>query len=130
MGSCDQDRVTCESGQDTSERIREGGGRTHVTRAGEIVYREWRPWTASVRGLLRHLRDEGFEEAPPLAGTGSDERGRETLFYVEGKFVHPAPWSDDALSSVGALVRRLHDATATFRRPVESVWQPWFLREL
>ena len=94
------------------------------------MFREAKPWTASVHLLLRHLADAGFAEAPRIAGSGFDARGRETLTHIDGELVHPGPWSDAALIRVGRIVRRLHDAAARFSPPADAVWQPWFLREL
>lgn len=116
--------------EDANEEVLEGGGRTIVFRRGELVFREAKPWTASVHLLLRHLAEAGFVEAPLVAGTGFDERGRETLRYIEGEFVHPGPWSDEGLIQVGQKLRRLHDLTASFVPPNDAAWQPWFLREL
>lgn len=114
----------------TDEQILEGGGRTLVTRHGDVVFREVKPWTTSIHLLLRHLENAGFDEAPRIVGSGFDERGREALRHIEGEFVHPGPWSDEALIQVGQLLRRLHDTTASFTPPVNAIWQPWFLREL
>jgi hypothetical protein len=118
------------STEQIAEQVLEGGGRTLVTRGGNVVFRETKPWTASIHLLLRHLESAGFAAAPRLAGSGFDEQGRETLIHIEGESVHPGPWSDEALVQVGQLLRRLHDITAAFTPPVEAVWQPWFLRQL
>ncbi|WP_245954348.1 phosphotransferase [Paenibacillus flagellatus] len=88
------------------------------------------PWTPSVHAFLNHLRQAGFEEAPRPAGSGFAPDGREAVYYVEGEFVHPGPWSDEALIAVGSLLRRLHDASASFVPAPDAVWKPWFLREL
>ena len=72
-----------------------GGGRTAVSRLENVVHRETGPWAPSVHALLKHLENEGFDGAPRVVGSGFDERGRETLSYIEGDFVHPGPWSDD-----------------------------------
>lgn len=101
-----------------------------VSRRGDVVFRPARPWTPSVHSLLRHLEHNGFREVPRVIGSGVDSDGRETLTYVEGEFVHPGPWSDDALVEVGRMLRRLHDAASTYVPAADAVWQPWFLREL
>lgn len=107
-----------------------GGGRTPVSRRGDVVLRKAGPWSATVIALLRHLEDAGFTNAPRVVGSGFDDQGRETLSFIEGDFVHPGPWPDDALSDIGVMLRRLHDATSTFAIPKEAVWQPWFGRSL
>ncbi|MBD2870306.1 phosphotransferase [Paenibacillus arenilitoris] len=98
-----------------------------VYQKGDIVLRPSGPWTPGVHALLRHLRQEG-QPVPPVIGTGVDEEGRETLGFMEGEFVHPGPWSDDAIVEVGRMVRRLHDAAATFEPAPDAAWKPWFLR--
>jgi hypothetical protein len=74
---------------DTTEHVLEGGGRTLVTRQDNVVFREAKPWTTSIHLLLKHVEDAGFAESPRIAGSGFDERGRETLTHVDGEFVHP-----------------------------------------
>lgn len=101
-----------------------------VSRQGNIVLRPSGPWTAHVHDLLRHLEQAGFAAMPRIAGTGTAPDGREMLSYIEGEFVHPGPWSDQALQEVGRMLRRLHDASSTFRPAPDAEWKPWFLRGL
>lgn len=113
------------------EEVRlDGGGRTEVHRRGDVVHRAAGPWSATVLGLLRHLAAEGLEFTPRVVGDGFDERGRETLRYIEGGFVHAHPWSRDALFDLGIMLRRLHDVASTYRPPAGAVWAPWFGRVL
>ncbi len=107
-----------------------GGGRTAVSRRGSIVLRAAGPWSATVLRLLRHLEDVGFANAPRVVGSGFDEQGRETLSFVEGDFVHPGPWSDEALPAIGGMLRQLHQATASFEIPPNPIWRSWFGRSL
>ncbi len=107
-----------------------GGGRTSVARRGDVVLREAGSWAATVHLLLQHLERVGFVGAPRVVGTGFDNRGRETLTYIDGGFVHPGPWGDDALPIIGRMLRDLHDATASFPVPDDAVWRPWFGRDL
>lgn len=101
-----------------------------VHRRDNVVFRPVYRWTPSVHALLRHLEKIGFEAAPRIVDSGFDSNNREMLGYVEGDFVHPGPWRDEALMEVGRLLRRLHRATADYRPSGEAEWQPWFLREL
>ena len=102
--------------------------RSDVRRAGEVVMRAAGPWSASVHALLHHLEAVGFTGSPRVVGDGFDAEGHEVLSYIEGDFVHPHAWSDEAITALGALLRRFHDATATFVPPAGAVWQPWFTR--
>lgn len=101
-----------------------------VHRQGNVVLRPVRRWTRSVHGLLRHLENSGFEASPRVEDPAIGADGMERIGYIEGEFVHPGPWSDEALAEVGRLLRRLHQATADFRPTSEDEWQPWFLRRL
>lgn len=107
-----------------------GGGRTIVSKRGATVLRASGPWSSTVLCLLRHLESVGFNGAPRVVGTGFDEKGRETLTFIEGNFVHPGPWNDDAVFKIGKMLRDIHDATESFQPPPEAVWRPWFGRGL
>lgn len=79
-----------------------------------------------VRDLLLHLEAVGFDGAPRHLGV--DEEGREVLSYVPGEVpLPPYPaWAmtDRALSDLGALVHRFHEAAATFTPPNDADWAP------
>jgi hypothetical protein len=84
-----------------------------VVRRGDVVVRPAPAHAAAVHAFLRRLRRQGFDGAPvPRRLTG----GREELEFIAGEVaVAPyPPWSltDGALASVGALLRRFHDAAA------------------
>jgi hypothetical protein len=108
----------------------EGGGRTVVHRRGDVVIRDSGPWTPAVHTLLRHLEEVGFAAAPRLAGSGLDPDGREVLTFIEGEFTQPGPWSLDGAAALGGLLRSLHEATRSFRPPLDAVWFPWHGRDL
>lgn len=107
-----------------------GGGRTAVWRKGETVVRETGLWAPSVHRLLRHLELSEFEASPHVLGSGFDEQGRETLSFLEGEFVHPHAWNDWGLIELGKMLRRLHNATATFEPSGNDIWQEWFGRAI
>jgi hypothetical protein len=90
--------------------------RGQVHRVGDTVRRPLRSSATGVHALLRHLEEVGFDGAPRVLGI--DEEGREVLSYVPGDAViAPAPaWglTESALRSVGELLRRFHDAAASF----------------
>ena len=112
------------------EIVLSGGGRTQVVRRGDIVLRRTGPWALAVHALLRHLEAAGFDAAPRVVGTGFDATGREMLTWIEGDIVNPAPWSDNAAVAIGRMIRRLHDATASFRAPRGARWRRWFGRDV
>jgi hypothetical protein len=104
---------------DDGGEVRLHGGFTNagfVTRVRDTVRRPWRPTSPATSALLVHLDQVGFDGAPRWLGI--DERGREMLSYIPGEAaVEPYPdWAltDDALVSVAELLRRYHDAAASF----------------
>lgn len=95
-----------------------------VVRVGDTVRRPHQPQSAAVAGYLRHLEGAGFDGSP--RHLGRDHRGRDVLTYLDGACAGdpPDPWAadEDLLASVGALVRRLHTASAGYRWPADAVW--------
>jgi aminoglycoside phosphotransferase (APT) family kinase protein len=90
-----------------------GGNSNSVVRVGDTVRRPAGPWTPSVHRFLTTLRDAGIVEVPePL---GLDEHGREVLSFLPGEVGnYPMPawmWSPAIVQEVGALLRRVHDAS-------------------
>jgi Phosphotransferase enzyme family len=95
------------------------GGTTNaglVTRVGDTVRRPLRPTSGATKALLDHLERVGFEAAPRHFGV--DDMGREVLSFIPGQAaIAPYPeWAlaDEALVSVAQLLRRYHDAVASF----------------
>jgi aminoglycoside phosphotransferase (APT) family kinase protein len=96
----------------------EGGGLNPVRRIGDTVRRPTGPWTPAVHALLGHLERTGFGGAPRAIGV---EDGFEILEFIPGEVgVQPG---DTQLEEVARLVRALHDATLSFRPPLDSAWQ-------
>lgn len=95
-----------------------------VVRVGETVRRPLRAHSPAVHGLLRHLEKVGFDAAPRVLGI--DERGREVLSWVPGEVPHRplAAYvvSEDALRGVGRLLRRYHEAVASYEVPEGTHW--------
>ena len=87
-----------------------------VVRVADTVRRPQRPTSPAVHALLDHLEAVGFDGAP--RHLGEDGAGREVLSYLEGDVPIPPtpPWAltDEALVSVAGLLRRYHDAVASF----------------
>jgi phosphotransferase family enzyme len=95
------------------------GGLTNaglVTRVGDTVRRPLRPTSSATHALLGHLERVGFDGAPKFLGI--DERGREVVSFIDGEAaIAPRPdWAltEEALASVAELLRRYHDAAASF----------------
>ena len=109
--------------EDNSAEISLVGGRSTVTRLGDIVFRQAAPWSRTTVALLRHLETEGFIYAPRIIGDGFDAQGREKLTFVPGDSPHPYPWDDHALPVIGAMLRQLHMATASFVPPPDATWR-------
>jgi phosphotransferase family enzyme len=99
----------------TGGRVNEG-----VVRVGETVRRPLRARSAFVHELLQHLERVGFDGAPRFGGI--DGRGREILSFLPGT---PLPGTtilrDAAIVSAARLVRRYHDAAASFPAARETV---------
>jgi Phosphotransferase enzyme family len=95
-----------------------------VVRVGDTVRRPVTKSSHAVRALLVHLEQVGFERAPRYLG--SDREGREVLSYIDGEVpLPPYPaWSmtDDALVDLGRVLRRFHEATASFDVTGISGW--------
>ncbi|WP_194293413.1 phosphotransferase [Actinomadura macrotermitis] len=95
-----------------------------VVRVGDTVRRPLGPHSPAVHGLLRHLERVGFDGAPKVLGV--DERGREILSWMAGETPgRPLPAyavTDEALEGVARLLRRYHDAVASYEPPAGAPW--------
>jgi hypothetical protein len=90
-----------------------------VVRVGDTVRRVPVTTSETPRQVLEHLEAVGFDGAPRYLGV--DDRGRQTLAYIDGE-VAGRPWpawtrDESRLRSLGALVRRLDDAMAPLGVP-------------
>jgi phosphotransferase family enzyme len=117
---------------DTSDHeiLSDQPNRPPVTRKGNIVYREAGPWTPSIQRFLRHLEKEGFAGAPRVEGSGLDAEGRETLQFVAGDIIHPAPYGEEALRAMARLLRQFHEAALTFAWDEDDNWKDWYGRSM
>ena len=100
-----------------------------VFRRGDVVVRDAGAWTPTVHTLLRHLEERDFL-APRVVGSGFDEDGRETLTYVEGETGWKGSMNTEHAFALGGMIRRLHEATATYTPPADAKWYPWCGRSL
>lgn len=120
----------CPMSEEAAHEVPLIGGRSVVTRVGDAVFRQARPWSRSTIALLIHLHERGFEHAPRIIGNGFDVRGREMLTYVEGESIHPKPWDDSALPVLGEMLLKLHEASKSFSGFERRAWSPWFGRRI
>jgi Phosphotransferase enzyme family len=99
------------------------GNRGDVLRVGDTVRRPVGDHAPAVSLLLEHLARSGFPAPVP---TGRDEEGRQTFRWIDGEVpVPPYPeWSltDEALASIGRLLRRYHDAARSFSPAPHLHW--------
>jgi Ser/Thr protein kinase RdoA (MazF antagonist) len=105
--------------------------RGRVIRVGDTVRRPRSGHTAAVHALLRHVADTGFRGVPRVVGVEGRE---EVLTYIDGHAATEplAGWAlaDDALASVGVLLRQYHrhalgfdGAARRWQRPVPERWR-------
>ena len=104
--------------------------RSIVYRKGDVVLRETGPWAKSVHAFLRHLESVGFDGAPKIVGSGFADDGRETLSFVQGEVINPKPFDVEGVEALGRMIRSLHDASASFEIEDDSLWPPFFGRDL
>jgi len=95
-----------------------------VTRLGDHVFRPSNPNSATIHRFLAHLDAVGFDGASVPVGIDAD--GRERLRFVEGDVpLVPYPdWSqsDAALASVVRLMKRFHEASASYEMRPDDTW--------
>lgn len=95
-----------------------------LVRIGAGVHRPIGPYTPAVHAYLRHLEIAEFNGSPRVHGI--DEQNREILDFIPGEVPRPPlpAWAgtDRTLVSVARLLRRLHDAAASFSPPADAVW--------
>ena len=102
-----------------------GGHLTPVVRIGETVRRKPGEWSETVQSLLKHLETVGFTGSP--RAFGFDDQGREVLSFIDGDVATGRPkgyvWENAVLIQLAELLRRHHDAAASFEQPSDAVWQ-------
>jgi Phosphotransferase enzyme family len=96
-----------------------------VVRVGDTVRRPRGPWSSSVASYLHHLDQVGYPESPRYHGI--DERGRDVLEFIPGDVpsqpvVESWAAASSVLVGVADLLRRLHDASASFVPPADACW--------
>lgn len=107
-----------------------GGWGREVSRLGDHVLRSPGPQSRTVISWLRHLRNEGCDFVPEPIEGGFAVDGREQLRYIPGDTMHGRQWSEEALWRIGAMLRQVHDASATFAPTEPPQWRESSLRSL
>jgi Ser/Thr protein kinase RdoA (MazF antagonist) len=106
---------------ENEEKLVGGNVATFVVRVGQTVRKPMTEATPSIQALLQHLENVGFKGAPHALGI--DEHGRQVLEFVPGVMWDTTkPAELEKLGSVGALIRKFHDAAATFVPPEAAHW--------
>lgn len=108
------------------EERTELSAQNRVYRVGKTTTRPAGEWSGSVHRLLAFLDGKGLRAPHPIGIAD----GAETLEYIEGEFVHPYKWTDEALFAVGQMTAALHRAGAEFPAAPQDRWKPWCLREI
>jgi len=105
------------------EEVLAGGNVTAaVVRVGPTVRKPAGPATPAGEALLEHLAHAGFDGAPRTLGR--DRLGRHVVEFLPGPIAHTLPpRTRPELGRVGALIRRLHDASAGFVPPPDARWE-------
>ncbi|MEU6111139.1 phosphotransferase [Streptomyces albidoflavus] len=99
------------------------GGVNVVHRSGDVVRRPTTPAAQAIHRLLSHLHAQGFHGAPRPLGLDAD--GHERLTFLHGDVpatLTPQLRTPALLTSAATLLRKLHDASATFRPRPDDVW--------
>ncbi|MEU3225426.1 phosphotransferase [Streptomyces sp. NPDC006976] len=95
-----------------------------VFRRGALVERPAPRHARALHAYLRALKEYGFDAAPTPVGLTED--GREQLTFIPGDVALPpfADWAmtTTALESVGRLLRRLHDTSASVEVDTRAGW--------
>lgn len=99
----------------------------NVYRRKNVVIRPVEQSSAYVHSLMEHFFKKGL---PVPRALESEDPEFEAVEYIEGERVHPYKWTDEALFKIGTLVKKLHEASDTYRPDTSAAWKPWYLREI
>lgn len=95
-----------------------------LVRIENTIRRPHQPQSPAVVCYLAHLASVGFTGVPRWHGR--DDKGRDVFDYIEGTVpgTPPEPWAvtNQAVSEIAMLLRRLHDASESFAPPPDAQW--------
>ncbi|MBT2483849.1 MULTISPECIES: phosphotransferase [unclassified Microbacterium] len=103
------------------EEVLTGGNASGaVVRVGGTVRKQWSAATPSVHDFVTALRAHGVDAPEPR---GRDEQGRQVIEFVPGTLaLGDAPLMTSDLRRVGALIRSIHQASASYAPPKDASW--------
>ena len=88
---------------------------------GETVRKPWNESTLFVQNYLAFLHHRGVPVPKPL---GQDDDGRQILEYIPGTMaIELSPLATKTANRIGALVRQVHDASASYQPKEGSIWE-------
>jgi hypothetical protein len=104
--------------QPTGKPLTGGFITSSVTRSGNTVRRTAGPWSPAVHAWLAHLAQAGPGVAPRPVRLVQAARIEEVTYIkgiaLSGGALPGYLWRDDTLARLARLVRRVHDAAASF----------------
>jgi len=102
------------------ELLAGGNASGAVVRVGSTVRKPWVESTPSVLNYMSAVRSAGVDV--PVVW-GRDDVGRQIIEFVPGRLAMDLdPLTHAELHRVGALVRAIHDASASYMPPGDAVW--------
>ncbi len=108
------------------EIVLTGGNISQVTSDGDIVFKETKPYSATVHRLLKHLEKKGANFCPRFLGI--DQYGREKLSFVRGTTMEDYPCCQElkdkikVVRAAADLLKKLHAATADYQLEASDQW--------
>lgn len=95
-----------------------------LVRIGNTVRRPHLAQSPAVAAYMAHITSAGFTAVPRWHGR--DEKGRDVLDFIEGSVpgTPPEPWAvtDQVVTEIAVLLRRLHDTSESFVPPPDAEW--------
>jgi Ser/Thr protein kinase RdoA (MazF antagonist) len=99
----------------SEEALTGGNASGSVVRIGDTVRKPWLPSTDRTVGYMLALRERGIDIPAPR---GRDDEGRLVLDFIPGDLaMDRGPLDATLLGRIGALVRRIHDASVGLTVP-------------
>lgn len=105
---------------DEEQRLEGGNASGVVVRIGSTVRKPWASSTSSVVAFMDAVREAGVDVPATL---GRDAEGRQVIEFVPGTLaLDRGALTTAELHRVGAMVRAIHDASASFIPSPDAQW--------